>query len=207
MVGNSLTETNDLPGMVRRLASRAGEPAPVVDFVGFPDYSLADHLREGSALAKLRSRRYSHLVLQQGPTSLPSSGADLRESLGAWVQRAEVVGVRIGLYGVWPPEGGSLEGSVANYAAAATAHAAALYPAGAAFLLARTKAPSVRLLSSDRFHPSVAGSWLAALVITGTILQTSPSSLPAVPGLAVEAQDQVQLRLIADEIVRTAARR
>lgn len=207
MIGNSLTETNDLPGLVRRLASRAGEPSPVVDFVGFPDYSLADHLREGSAVARLRTGRYTHVVMQQGPTSLPSSGVELQAAVGEWVRLVTSRAVRVGLYGVWPPEGGALEGSVANYAAAAAAHGTALYPVGAAFLLARSKAPTVRLLGGDRFHPSAAGSWLAALVITGTILDTPPSTLPTLPDLSVSSQDQAQLRLIADEIVRTTARR
>ena len=51
-IGNSLTYTNDLPGMVQRLVAAASGETPTVESVAFGDYSLEDHWNQGDALRR-----------------------------------------------------------------------------------------------------------------------------------------------------------
>src|SRR4051812_31473667 len=71
-VGNSLTYTNDLPGLVRALAAAVGHPLAVAS-VALPDYSLEDHWNQGDALRAIARGGWSFVVLQQGPSSLEDS--------------------------------------------------------------------------------------------------------------------------------------
>ena len=55
---------------------------------------------------------------------------------------------------------------IVSYANAARAARAELYPAGLAWQLAWSRAPSLPLYGPDGFHPSPLGTYLAALVVT-----------------------------------------
>ena len=47
-------------------------------------FALEDHWAEGSALEALRAGGWDAVVLQQGPSSLPESGANLTEWAARW---------------------------------------------------------------------------------------------------------------------------
>ncbi|MFL5515270.1 MAG: hypothetical protein ACJ8DJ_03880, partial [Gemmatimonadales bacterium] len=67
-VGNSLTYTNDLPGMVRQVAEAAGGGLRVEMAAG-PDLAVIDHTNGASdALRRTSGSRWDAVVLQQGPT-------------------------------------------------------------------------------------------------------------------------------------------
>lgn len=53
-----------------------------------------------------------------------------------------------------------------------------MFPVGDAWLATWKVNPSIPLYSADRFHPSVAGTYLAALVIYGQLYDRSPVGLP-----------------------------
>src|SRR3954452_8352909 len=55
-IGNSLTYSNDLPLIVEALAKAAGQDIHV-DSVTFGGYNLDDHMRRGTALPRVGSRR------------------------------------------------------------------------------------------------------------------------------------------------------
>ena len=52
-------------------------------------------------------------------------------------------------------------------------------PAGDAWLAAWRRDPDLRLYGPDGFHPTVLGSYLAALVIYGGLANAPPAGLPA----------------------------
>ncbi|MEP7325510.1 MAG: hypothetical protein ABI836_06145 [Gemmatimonadota bacterium] len=79
-IGNSLTYTNDLPGMVAALADSAGSGPVEVASIAFPDYSLEDHWNRGNALAAIRQQRWRFVVLQQGPSIFMASPVGLYRS-------------------------------------------------------------------------------------------------------------------------------
>ena len=54
-----------------------------------------------------------------------------------------------------------------------------LLPAGDAWVAAWRREPALRLYGPDGFHPTLLGSYLAALAIYGGLTQSSPVGLPA----------------------------
>lgn len=178
-IGNSLTEGNELPLIVEALA-REGGRALAVDVVTYGGAALEDHWSRGTQ-GRLASSGYRFVVLQQGPSALAESRANLRE----WTRRFDAVirasGGRTALYMVWP-ESHRLQAFPdvsASYRLAAEDVEAILLPAGDAWVAAWRAAPGLRLYGPDGFHPTMLGSYLAALTIYGGLTGASPLGLPA----------------------------
>jgi hypothetical protein len=178
-VGNSLTEGNDLPLLVESLSRAGGHPLEV-DAVTFGGYALEDHWDAGTQ-SRISTGGYRFVVLQQGPSALPDSRANLLE----WTRRFDGVirqaGGRTALYMVWPESyrREAFSDVSDSYRLAAEEVDGTLLPAGDAWLAAWRRDPDLRLYGPDGFHPTVLGSYLAALVIYGGLANASPSGLPS----------------------------
>jgi len=178
-VGNSLTEGNDLPLMVEALARAAGRPL-VADAAVHGGVALEDHWNLGTQ-NRITTGGYRYVVLQQGPSSLPDSRANLRE----WTRRFDAVirqaGGRTALYMVWPeshrPQ--AFPEVAASYRLAAQDVDGFLLPAGEAWLAAWRRDRGLRLYGPDGFHPSLLGTYVAALTICGGLTEASPVGLPS----------------------------
>jgi hypothetical protein len=179
LVGNSLTEGNDLPLMVEALSHAGGHPL-AVEAVTYGGAALEDHWSRGTQ-NRIAAGGFRFVVLQQGPSSLPESRVNLRE----WTRRFDAVireaGGRTALYMVWPESyrRGAFAEVSASYRLAAEDVEGILLPAGDAWLAAWRMEPGLRLYGSDGFHPTVLGSYVAALVIYGGLVNASPVGLPA----------------------------
>jgi hypothetical protein len=178
-VGNSLTEANDMTLMVEALSHAGGHPL-AVEAVTYGGFALEDHWNLGTQ-NRIAAGGFRFVVLQQGPSALPESRANLRE----WTRRFDTVirqaGGRTALYMVWPesyrPE--AFPEVSASYRLAAEDVSGTLLPAGDAWVAAWRQDPGFALYGPDGFHPTVLGSYLAALVIYGGLANASPSGLPA----------------------------
>ena len=175
-VGNSLTYTNDLPAMVTRIAAldhRRLETRTVAQ----PNYSLADHLQSRAFRAVLQER-WDFVVLQQGPSSLPESRAqlihDARTIADLLHQRSRAT---IALLMVWPPRARahSWDRVIGSYTEAASAVDGLLIPAGLYLRQALRNDPTLPLLAEDGFHPTTAGTYLAALATYHAIAGRLPA--------------------------------
>jgi hypothetical protein len=126
-VGNSLTATNDLPAVVVRLAAQSGRRLEYRSIV-FSGYALEDHWQQGDARAALASGGWDVVVMQQGPSALPESQANLREWSSRFADEARAHGVRPALLTVWPESyrRGALRDVIASYRRAAAAARAEL---------------------------------------------------------------------------------
>ena len=180
-IGNSLTFANDLPGIVRALVEASGVGPVEIHSVTAANYSLADHLANGAAAAEIQRHRPALVVLQQGPSSLAESRADLIASTVRFDSMARAVGGRAGLYGVWPErERMSVFNRVhESYRLAAERVGGVYLPAGVAWEAAWRRDGTLALYADDDFHPSVLGTYAAALVIYQRITGRSPVGLPA----------------------------
>lgn len=179
-IGNSLTFANDLPGMLRALvdSSRAG---PVeIHSVTAPGLSLSDHLATGGAAAAIQGYRPALVVLQQGPSSLDESRAELIASTVRFDSLIRAAGGRAGLYGVWPSRERLAVFDRVNesYRLAAARVGGVYLPAGVAWETAWRRDAKLALYAEDDFHPSVLGTYVAALVIYQRITGRSPVGLP-----------------------------
>jgi len=179
-IGNSLTDANDLPGMVQGLAAAVGLRLPTAQ-VAFPGYSLEDHLAQGDAARSIASGGWRIVVLQQGPSGQPESRVLLRRDTAAFDVHIRAVGARTALFSVWADSQGpsTFDDVRASYSLAASDVGAMYLPVNEAWVLAWQRQSTLPLYSSDGFHPSEEGSYLAALVMVGVLGNKSPSSLPS----------------------------
>jgi len=180
-VGNSLTYVNDLPGMIEAVAAQAGLKGRVTcRAVALPDFGLEEHWNDGRALRAIEEGRWTLVVLQQGPTSLPESQAVLRTYARKFAFEARARGSKLALYGVWPPLARitSQDAVTASYARAAEDVGGLLIPVGEGWRAARRRDPSLELYGPDGFHPSPLGTYLAALMFVEQLTGRSPIGLP-----------------------------
>jgi len=179
-VGNSLTETNDLPAVVESLAAAGGRRLETRT-VAFGGFSLEDHWHAGAARAALADGHWDVVVMQQGPSALPESQANLREWAARFADAARAAGTQPAVLTVWPESYRqyALPQVIASYRNAAAATAATLLPAGGAWQLAWRCSPGLRLYGTDGFHPSSLGTYTAALVVYGRLFAAPLVGLPA----------------------------
>jgi hypothetical protein len=82
---------------------------------------------------------------------------------------------------------------------------AALLPAGEAWRVAEKKALKLKLCSEDGLHPTVAGSYLAAAIISARLFERPPVGLPALltlrSGAVVELSEH-DARLLQEAAAR-----
>lgn len=180
-VGNSLTAAHDLPGMVADIAEADGSALHVVAITR-SGYSLEDHWRAGAG-ESVRTAAAGVVVLQQGPSSLPSNA----DHLAAWAERfAGVIrdaGGRPALLMVWPSRQrwSALDAVRDSYAGAADRVGGILIPAGTVWGGALEREPSLVLTASDGFHPNRLGTFAAALTVYGAVSGAAPGDLPCPP--------------------------
>jgi hypothetical protein len=211
-VGNSLTQANELPLIVEALAGAGGMPV-VAESVTYGGVSLEDHWALGTQ-DRIAAGGWRWVVLQQGPSSLPESRVNLRE----WTRRFDTVirqaGALTALYMVWPESSrqAAFPDVSASYRLAAQDVGGILLPAGDAWLAAWRLDPSLPLYGPDGFHPTVTGSYLAALTIYGGLAGASTLGLPGHLRLRsgttidIDAAAAPRLQAAADEaLTREAA--
>lgn len=174
-LGNSLTYAHDMPTLLEAIAAVDEGPGVVSRDESRGNYALMDHWADGVQNVLARGI-YDVVVLQQGPSSLPASRTNLVEWSTRWAEEIRAHGGRPAMYMVWPDASRAayFPDVSASYTAAADAADAGLFPVGEAWLDAWEIDPDLGLWSSDRFHPSLAGSALAALVIHAGIFDRLP---------------------------------
>jgi len=185
-IGNSLTAANNLPAVVAQLAEADGQPRPTVQMVAVGGFSLEDHWNRGDAQRAIASGGWNFVVLQQGPSALLESRRLLVEYARRFSDVIRTAGARPALYMVWPSrERRQDAGGVSqSYRAAATAVKGLIFPAGDAWNLVLQRRRELALYSDDGLHPTMAGTYLAALVIYQGLYDRSPIGLPAAGGLS-----------------------
>lgn len=194
-IGNSLTYTNDLPGMLTALARQAGNTALVTHSVAFPNFSIEDHWYEGTAKGLLHSRSWEFVVFQQGPSSLPENQVYLATWVANFDSLVRGAGAEPVLYMVWPSEARAVDFPqvLVSYRNAAHQVGGIFAPAGDGWTAAWETDPAAPLYGPDRFHPSVAGTYVAALVLLGRLAGVDPVTLPAtIPGASGYTNQQIR---------------
>lgn len=180
-IGNSLTYFNDLPGMLHALVDSAGAGPVVVATSAFPNVGLEDHWNSSATRSLLDRSGWDFVIMQQGP-----SATEGRPSLLAYGQRfadeIRRVGATPAFYMVWPSNARffDFDGVSESYRMAADSADALLFPAGEAWRVAWETDPNLPFYGPDEFHPSVQGSYLAALVMFEQVTGLSAAGLPRI---------------------------
>ncbi|MGH7461245.1 MAG: hypothetical protein ACREMA_09485, partial [Longimicrobiales bacterium] len=206
-IGNSLTYVNTLPAIVEALADSAKVKPLSWKMVAYPDYNLEDHWARPEARNAIREGGWDVVVLQQGPSSTIANRAQLIASTRLINEEIRRVGGRAGLYAVWPQSVNlfSLEASAESYRLAADSVDGRLFPVSLAWKAAWAREPNAPLYS-DGLHASVAGSYLAALVIFQQLYQrSSVVGLPARLTLRLSGSPRVDLDARLAGVLQQAA--
>ncbi|HYW10665.1 MAG TPA: SGNH/GDSL hydrolase family protein [Longimicrobium sp.] len=208
-IGNSLTYFNGLPQMFAALADSAGQTPPRVEEVAYPDFGLQQHWEDGRAADAIRAGCWDVVVLQQGPSSLADSRANLLDYVGRYAQLIRERGGQTALFSVWPAAArqGDFDRAIESYALAAQAVDGVLLPAATAWLQAWAREPDLALYA-DGLHPTPQGSYLAAAVMVGRLYGQPQVRVPARLEYRLESgtRQEVRLDAAAAGVLQEAAR-
>jgi hypothetical protein len=179
-IGNSLTYVNDVPGILQALADSAGGGRLAVASRALPNYALIDHWTEGVVQRDIASGGWAWVVMQQGWTPAGIYRDTLRLATRNFGGEIAKVGAKPALYQTWPPSNqpNQFAASIESYELAAADVGGVVFPVARAWLATWQRDPSVELYS-DGLHASIAGSYLAALVMYARIFERTPVGLPA----------------------------
>ncbi len=193
-IGNSLTYSNDLPAVIEALAKAFGQKKFVYKTIAFPDFSLEDHWNKKEALRAIVKGKWDFVVLQQGPSASKEGRAVLREYGRRFAEEIRRHGAKPAFYSVWPSSGRLQDFKAVgeSYKQASEDVDGLVLPVGEAWLSAWSVNPRIALYSADGFHPSTAGTYLAALVIYQRLYNQSPVGLPSKLQLGSGAQIDIQ---------------
>lgn len=203
-LGNSLTDGNDVPGIVQALAGLQGVTLHV-DSSTPGGYNLEDHWNVGESQL-LRTGDYDLVVMQQGPSTTLDSQANLKEWTRVWTDFAHTQGTEAALFMVWPftwqANGFALVSQ--SYRGAAVASGIEVFPAGEVWEKAFARQRLLQLYSDD-LHANQAGSLLAAMVIGRRLFALDPARVPTrLPTrfgtIVVEAGDLDLFRAVVSEL-------
>jgi hypothetical protein len=196
-IGNSLTASNELAARVAAIAAAAGRPLRT-SAVTLSGASLLDHWQDGRALQAIRGGHWEVVAMQQGPSTLPESRAELIASTRQFAAEIRAAGGKPALLMVWPLPGQTAAAVSASYRAAAEASDALLFPAGDAWAKAQQADSTLVLTQDDGFHPSLLGTWLAALSVECTLYPSDRAALSRVAPPAALALDARRRDLLID---------
>lgn len=182
MIGNSFTYFNEMPDTVRQMARTAGLPAQIgqITYGGFRLAQYADETcSAGKETAdKLKEHPWDLVVLQEQSFTPCRDPEQFRQSVLALTAKIRDCGAKPVLYQTWSYRNhterlASVGLSCQDftlalrdaYREAAALADAALVPVGTAFYLAVAGNPELGLFADDDYHPSPAGSYLAACML------------------------------------------
>jgi len=178
-IGNSLTFTYDVPGLVQAMADVDGRSFRHVTMVR-PGSSLDMHY-VGIAPDRIRELQPDMVVLQQGSSALPEN----REHLIHWTQEFATVireaGGEPALYMVWPPDEylHLFPDTWTSYRMAADTVAGLFIPAGQTWVEAWNLEPEMGFYGPDGLHQSYLGALAAAQTIYASLYGLPADSVPA----------------------------
>jgi len=177
-VGNSLTYTNSLPDLLGSMLGASDVGPVVVGAATYPDYGLMDHWVTGASRTQIAQGGWDVVVLQQGP-SATTGRPSLLEYSELFATEIRAGGGVPAMYMVWPSEARSFDfdGVADSYTTAAEEVGGMLFPVGEAWRSAWRLDPGLELYGVDGFHPSAAGTYLAALVMYQQLSGQDPRTL------------------------------
>ena len=177
-IGNSYLFTQNIPEAVESLAKSQGLEM-TAEMVAGPDMALYDHLERGDAVNAMILGGWSHIVLQQGPSSVSYNRDSLRAVAVIYDGIAKQVNAKTAWFSAWPQQQhfSTFPRAIESYRLAAEDVGGLYMPVAAAWLKAWELDPSLQLYS-DGLHPSAEGAYLAAIVVYSALFQRTPVGLP-----------------------------
>ena len=231
-IGNSYTFYNNLPKLIESIAESQKNGPHIETSVSLKGgMSLKWHWENGKAVEAVRRGGWDFVVLQEHSLlgkAVPAGSEPRVDGPDAYFEFAQKfdseikkVGAKTILYATWARDGFPEQQRRLDDAFTRLAHKidASIVPAGLAWTVSRLEAPSIKLHMPDGSHPTMAGSYLNALIfyqcLTGRTASNPPSIImgpkwddPAVvtlvnlPWSDANALNQIAQRVVAQEPLR-----
>lgn len=178
-IGNSLTICNKLPQMFAGLAKAGGHGDIITDGELIGGASLQKHWKDGKALAKLRSRAWTWVVLQEQSTATFKDPEAFTTHVRLFCEAITAAKATPVLYLTWARLGemDTQERITAAYRTMGQETGALVVPAGLAFKAYRETHGDASLFVDNR-HPKPIGTYLVACCFYGALLGKDPAGLP-----------------------------
>jgi hypothetical protein len=181
-IGNSLTYTNDLPKMIADLAKAGGQGIFQYETEVPGGCTLEKHWKDGKALAKIKSKAWDYVVLQDNstqplkdPKALATYGKMFADVIAEQKSKTAIY-----MTWAWTGQFDTQPTITKAYQDLATSTGSVLIPAGVAFDACRRAHPD-RSMVTDTRHPDLAGTYLIACVFYSVWYHVSPVGLPGTP--------------------------
>ncbi|MGG6231535.1 SGNH/GDSL hydrolase family protein [Tenacibaculum sp. SDUM215027] len=165
-VGNSLTYTNNMPEILEYIGKQQGITIKTKSLC-FPNYAIIDHINDGKLQKLLAKKQFDYVIVQQGPSS-QAEGKRMLVQDGATIRAlCEQYNTKLSYFMVWPSVRyyHTFDKVIENHEFASKQNNSLLFPVGNLWKEYNTYKGKQSLYSLDSFHPSTAGSFLAALTI------------------------------------------
>ncbi len=216
-IGNSYTEGNNLPILVRDLATANGKDLYVLSHNpgGAP---FDSHANNPTVHNLIKSRNWDYVILQgqSQEVAFPDNQVDYM-TLPPAVRLADSVYANnfcseVMMYMTWGRKNGDdqwgpmstyqgMQNRLYNgYMRIADSAQASVAPVGKIWELIRASRPEVELYQADESHPTLAGSFLAAMTIYSSIYLEKPTVLVGNSGLSSTFTNQINTH-IQEEIL------
>lgn len=215
LVGNSYILRNDLPGMLEKIAASGKGAQLRVQVAAKNGATLQQLWNDERMRAEITASHRDMVVLQEQSlwAQLPETVEDTAQAARLWGDEIVKAGAKPIIFETWERQPGSFWYTDKRYgylktpknmreknAAAAAALAAQLKarvaPVGRAFASLLRQNSRWPLYEADSHHPSVPGTYLAALVLYKTMTGASPEETTYLPQ-GVNAESAKVLRQIA----------
>lgn len=212
-VGNSYVYTNDLPTMLQTLASGCGD---TLDFAQSTPggCTFANHLQNNITMSYITQSGWDCVILQE-QSQLPSFpiGQVETECFPYAYQLCDRIrninpNANVMFFMTWGRKNGDANNCASypplctyegmdsllyeRYMMMAEENSASVSPVGRVWHVIRQQHPEIELYSSDESHPSVAGTYAAAVTFYTMIFRTSPSCINKDMGLDATTAQRIR---------------
>lgn len=198
LIGNSYTKYNNMPTMLRKICTSMGKKVKVT-CVAKSKASLSDFASRSTYVGKrvhslLKRQSWDYVILQDRHYYSLTNVSGMLKAVRALQPYISAAGAKMALYMTWAPEKGHSDYKTYKklvsgkteyqrrikraYEYVAHKTGAMVIPVGLAFETAGNQS-SLKLIGTDKSHPTKYGSYLAACSIYASLFGESPEGASA----------------------------
>ncbi len=190
-IGNSFTFYNDgvdyhLKNMVQADVSDDSTNYDIQK-IAVSSYTLEEHFQDALTLAKIKSKTWTTVVLQEQSTRPINNPALFLEFAGKLDAEIKSMGAKTALFMTWATKADptDIDQLASAYVSTGKALNAQVVPVGKVWDYFAKNYPEINLYYTDNKHPALAGTYLIACVFYYSLLGKNPTLNGYVPiGLA-----------------------